>query len=945
MPEVLQAVRTARGRFAMAGLYSGPLKGLLAWSSKMSFIGRVGGLREGLEGAAVAEEEEGGDAAGDDAEDWAGEEAALVCARLLATAVRKRLPPRALADAYMEAAAALALAPGCLAARQLLRLLCWVPTKRFSARLMEVAAVCWHWVMAAGGPETQLALLGEVTDAWLFSMRAGLGLFSHSLAPPMLASASTATPAPAGAANGITPAAGMNGLRTAGLGEGWGSEEGTGLDGVRAHHLWIRFFWEVGGSHQYQNLILFWVCACLTSALRPLALGHRADAMEERPCGVNTRQAIPLCSHAPPARPQVGETLRHDLSSTQAAAAQIYTRLLEETLQDPSAFSGHAATAGARFRLLALALQFCQVQQADAALAAPGKPCPPSVALLYERVLQVGLVWFAEPLGWHDADKAAAKEAAAATRDFLGRVQRVRRWPAYEGGGPSGKPHPVWGDAPEGASAAATDNAQRQALLVLLLEVEAERLGTWAEPLGTGSMAAAAAAAAASSAAAAVTSSQWVQHVRVAWAVSPRLALALRDRFPAAEAVRSELARAVAEGAADPALQALPEAVTLIATQAAAAADAPQLAYMAVWAPLPLQEAMPLLSSPAGRHPTVLDYLLRSLLSCPPEDVAFFLPQLVQLLRFDQRQGLVERYLLDAASRSVYFAHLLACQLASEGTPPDDAFNPTVGCGGGCGAGPCSIMCRSQVHQPSWSTVQVKRSGWTPPSDTGLWAIADRVHTRLLDELHGPVAERLRAELGYFEEVTAVSGKLYPIPKEERKTAAAKFLVDLATPPRPDLYIPTNPDCRVLALVPESAAPMQVGGWLGWWWQLPRRPPARICCSAGRWARARPSPHCLAWPGHWLLMLSAELPHSTLRHLPRDCRHCLSPPLHLRSPPPSAPSWWPSGWSRPPRPPATAAPRCRWRRCRPASSRSGTTAARTCWRCRWVRPRLWGHRT
>ena len=41
----------------------------------------------------------------------------------------------------------------------------------------------------------------------------------------------------------------------------------------------------------------------------------------------------------------------------------------------------------------------------------------------------------------------------------------------------------------------------------------------------------------------------------------------------------------------------------------------------------------------------------------------------------------MERFLLDAASRSVYFAHMLVCQLLSEGTPPDEAFNPIVsGC-------------------------------------------------------------------------------------------------------------------------------------------------------------------------------------------------------------------------------------------------------------------------
>lgn len=66
-----------------------------------------------------------------------------------------------------------------------------------------------------------------------------------------------------------------------------------------------------------------------------------------------------------------------------------------------------------------------------------------------------------------------------------------------------------------------------------------------------------------------------------------------------------------------------------------------------------------------------------------------FPPPPLQLLRFDQGSsgggsgGLVERFLLDAAARSVYFAHMLVCQLLSEGTPPDEAFNPAVGGGGG----------------------------------------------------------------------------------------------------------------------------------------------------------------------------------------------------------------------------------------------------------------------
>ena len=66
----------------------------------------------------------------------------------------------------------------------------------------------------------------------------------------------------------------------------------------------------------------------------------------------------------------------------------------------------------------------------------------------------------------------------------------------------------------------------------------------------------------------------------------------------------------------------------------------------------------------------------------------------------------------------------------------------------------------------------------------------------------------LRAELAYFDAVTAVSGALYPVPRDERKNEAVRLVraIDL---PRADLYLPTNPAARVLGAVPETAAPMQ----------------------------------------------------------------------------------------------------------------------------------------
>ena len=79
---------------------------------------------------------------------------------------------------------------------------------------------------------------------------------------------------------------------------------------------------------------------------------------------------------------------------------------------------------------------------------------------------------------------------------------------------------------------------------------------------------------------------------------------------------------------------------------------------------------------------------------------------------------------------------------------------------------PCAPLAPAHPHPYRSSPLpQVKRSNWSPPTDTGLWALADRVRARVLEELHGPVRERLDAELAYFDAVTAVSGKLYPVPK------------------------------------------------------------------------------------------------------------------------------------------------------------------------------------
>lgn len=79
---------------------------------------------------------------------------------------------------------------------------------------------------------------------------------------------------------------------------------------------------------------------------------------------------------------------------------------------------------------------------------------------------------------------------------------------------------------------------------------------------------------------------------------------------------------------------------------------------------------------------------------------------------------------------------------------------------------------------------------------------------RVFNTLGGPVREHLDAEIAFFGAITDVSGKLYPVPKEERKTAAVKFLREIQLP-RNDLFMPTDPHATVVKVKPETAAPMQ----------------------------------------------------------------------------------------------------------------------------------------
>jgi phosphatidylinositol 4-kinase len=79
----------------------------------------------------------------------------------------------------------------------------------------------------------------------------------------------------------------------------------------------------------------------------------------------------------------------------------------------------------------------------------------------------------------------------------------------------------------------------------------------------------------------------------------------------------------------------IPEALPYVITPKAAQENSPILQLLPHWAPCSITRALEFLSPVYKRHPRIMAYVLRVLESYPAECVTFFMPQLVQILRYD----------------------------------------------------------------------------------------------------------------------------------------------------------------------------------------------------------------------------------------------------------------------------------------------------------------------
>ncbi|MCO5577947.1 hypothetical protein L7F22_031784 [Adiantum nelumboides] len=457
------------------------------------------------------------------------------------------------------------------------------------------------------------------------------------------------------------------------------------------------------------------------------------------------------------------EVVRHD-SLDQLS---LIGRLLQGSLKRPNHFSSHPAATGTLFSLMLLGLKFssCRLQ----ARQAKGV----DIWLLEDRIHCAALAWFSSYPAWYDSHSDTfAQGEAQAVASFAQQVsvELSENFPVLE---PSGKlymlekdinsscsqidtSHPVWGRGDNYA----IGKEKRKQLLLLFCQHEVERLQTGANPLSRESQ----------PARPRISSVCWVDFVRTAWSVDPHIAFALAARFPAVGSLRAEAVSLVQEHIGD--IYHIPEALPYFVTPKAAEENSSILQRLAHWAPCSITSALEFLTPAYKGHPRILAYVLRVLESYPPESVTFFMPQLVQSLRYDDG-GLFEGYLITAAQRSYLFAHMLIWQLQGEEPPPSDDF------------GKEQLQERNPFHD-----------------------LVLRVRERIIESFNPPALDMFEREFRFFDKVTNISGILYPLPKEQRRAGIKRELEKIEVEGE-DLYLPTAPNKLVRGIQVNSGIPLQ----------------------------------------------------------------------------------------------------------------------------------------
>ncbi|USW57559.1 Putative phosphatidylinositol 3-/4-kinase, catalytic domain, protein kinase-like domain superfamily [Septoria linicola] len=434
--------------------------------------------------------------------------------------------------------------------------------------------------------------------------------------------------------------------------------------------------------------------------------------------------------------------LTHFLSShfnasrlTSTSVERVYGRLMRITLAQMKQSVNQPLAREVHFHIILLALNILQHCTSFGAT---------TQWRLKDAILSAGLAWFANPPKWSFGSNRLQVKAE---RKLLGDVSNLL-------------------SALSGIGARATKSLptlhQKEALLLQLIKHEVGKLTVWIGPLGHDNSS----TAAPGHAELQTQESTLSGLLSTAWRENPRIAVQLASRFPNSLKMKQDIRQYILREPEKAICE--PDALYILLGAELPADVKTQLKYLLYWSPINPMAAVTYFMPAYKNHPLVIQYAVRALESHSVDVTFFYVPQIVQTLRYDEL-GYVQRYIIEAGVFSGLFAHQIIWNLKANAFKDED----------------------SEVPDPAKP-------------------VFDRVMDALIDSFTSEDKGFYEREFDFFGKVTGISGTLKPLikrPKPEKKAKIEEELRKIEV--EVGVYLPSNPDGVVIGIDRKSGKPLQ----------------------------------------------------------------------------------------------------------------------------------------